>query len=274
MKKLNIYLSLFCILLLFSPGIMAQLIDNCLLKCSYNFYSQPDSENLLNKNSDLVILEIGKKSSLFYSELKRIGDSIMAEDEKTANTQFIDVANTQKYNTDSWSIIVAKNYPVGQVTTSERILQLYKYNEELITQNWVITSDTTQILGMPCIKATTNFRGRDYEAWFTNQIPTVHGPWKFYGLPGLIIKVYDTKKQFVFELVSFTKMPSNSPMIYPMKEEYLKVNRKQLWDLQQMFHEDQISFIENNTPWHIKYENMPVEERKKMKMPYNPIELH
>ena len=46
-----------------------------------------------------------------------------------------------------------------------------------------------------CKKATTHFRGRDYIAWFTTDIPIVAGPWKFNGLPGLVIDIEDTRRQ-------------------------------------------------------------------------------
>ena len=42
-------------------------------------------------------------------------------------------------------------------------------------------------------------------AWFTSEIPISEGPWKFHGLPGLIVKLHDTKRHYEFELVSFKK---------------------------------------------------------------------
>ena len=67
---------------------------------------------------------------------------------------------------------------------------------------WTITKDKKKILEYTCSKATTSFRGRNYEAWFTEEVPVKNGPWKFCGLPGLIVKVGDTDGVYTFNLVS------------------------------------------------------------------------
>lgn len=57
--------------------------------------------------------------------------------------------------------------------------------------NWELHAETKEISGFTCQKATIKFRGRNYTAWFTTDIPVQFGPWKFQGLPGLILEVYD-----------------------------------------------------------------------------------
>lgn len=55
--------------------------------------------------------------------------------------------------------------------------------------NWQLHNETKEVLSYRCQKATTNYRGRSYTAYFTTEIPIKDGPWKFYGLPGLILEV-------------------------------------------------------------------------------------
>jgi len=63
------------------------------------------------------------------------------------------------------------------------------YEEVIPKQEWAINMDSVMtILGMECHKATTKFRGRVWEVWFTEEIPISLGPWKLGGLPGLILK--------------------------------------------------------------------------------------
>lgn len=67
----------------------------------------------------------------------------------------------------------------------------YNLRDEIPAMNWIINHDkpTTEILGYACQEATVEFRGSKFIAYFTNDIPTTFGPWKFHGLPGLILSV-------------------------------------------------------------------------------------
>lgn len=277
MNKNKIRLLFLYGIILLCKDATAQSFDKCVLKCTYKFFTKIDSTNKLsdlNATNDLMVLEVGQKSSLFYSELRRIGDSIIAEDEKAGyNSSFINVSNTQKYNLNQWDIIIAKNFPIEEVTVEEKLVDVYRCSEKLISQSWEITDDTLKIAGLMCIKAITNYRGRTYEAWFTKQVSTPHGPWKFYGLPGLIVKVSDMNKLFNLELTALVKMPDNIPMVFPSRK-YSKISRKDLLDFKASFYKDPISFMENNLPYHLKFKDIPAEERKEPTMPYNPIEKY
>jgi GLPGLI family protein len=65
---------------------------------------------------------------------------------------------------------------------------------------WRISKEKKKIGNFNCRKAETTFRGRLYEAWYTEDVPIQNGPWKFCGLPGLIVIVKDTESDFVYEL--------------------------------------------------------------------------
>lgn len=54
---------------------------------------------------------------------------------------------------------------------------------------WEIVDEKKNILGYDCQGAICHFRGRDYKAYFTSEIPIKEGPFKFDGLPGLILQV-------------------------------------------------------------------------------------
>ena len=66
-----------------------------------------------------------------------------------------------------------------------------------------------------CQRARTQFRGRIYDVWFTTDIPISNGPWKFQGLPGLILEAYDEKReiQFLFDKI---EIPAANPVKIPI----------------------------------------------------------
>ena len=81
----------------------------------------------------------------------------------------------------------------------------YRYNESWPSMPWKLSTETQTICGHQCQKATCHWRGRYYVAWFTSAIPLKSGPWKFGGLPGLIMKIYDTKHLYTWEAVAVEK---------------------------------------------------------------------
>ena len=51
--------------------------------------------------------------------------------------------------------------------------------------------------------------GRKWTAWFTTEIPIQDGPYKFLGLPGLIVKIEDQTKTHSFELKGISNYTDN-----------------------------------------------------------------
>ena len=68
----------------------------------------------------------------------------------------------------------------------------YYMEDELPDYAWQITKESKKIGNYNCTKATSKkYRGRVWEVWFTTEIPVKEGPWKFRGLPGLILEAQD-----------------------------------------------------------------------------------
>ena len=139
----------------------------------------------------------------------------------------------------------------------------YHYTEPWPLMQWTLESEKQTICGYQCQRATCHWRGRDYEAWFTSAIPLKSGPWKFGGLPGLIMKIYDTKHLYTWEAVS---VENGSFPIYQLDERRFKdSDRKKVLKMQR--------------DWNMKYRelagvmrvgsNTPVTTR----YPYDPLEL-
>jgi GLPGLI family protein len=69
---------------------------------------------------------------------------------------------------------------------------------------WEIKNEFKKINIYNCQKAVGKFRGREYFAWFTLDIPVSLGPWKLNGLPGLILEANDSKNMFHFQAVKIS----------------------------------------------------------------------
>lgn len=116
----------------------------------------------------------------------------------------------------------------------------YRYNEPFPTMQWKLVDEKQTVCGYACQKATCHWRGRDYEAWFTSAIPMKSGPWKFGGLPGLIMKIHDTKHLYTWEAVAVEK---GSFPIYQLEERFFKdSNRNKVWKAQR--------------EWNVKYNEL------------------
>jgi len=77
---------------------------------------------------------------------------------------------------------------------------------------WKITPQTDTLLGYSVQKAVSRWQDRSWIAWFTTEIPLPEGPYKFNGLPGLVVNVQDTKNNFKYELIGFQKQAEPQSM--------------------------------------------------------------
>ncbi|MEG1026412.1 MAG: GLPGLI family protein [Flavobacterium sp.] len=86
----------------------------------------------------------------------------------------------------------------------------YLINDNTLTIDWKLTTDKKEIQGLICSKATTTFRGRNWTVWYYPGIPVVYGPWKFYGLPGLMVELTEDTNRFAFVLTEIIEEPVTS----------------------------------------------------------------
>lgn len=247
----------------------SQILDSINIKCVYRLTYSMDSNNVNQKSYDTKVLEIGNHSSKYYSLERYKGDSILNADIEKGVSMGEIIANKFKYQKDKSSFKIYQNFPLGMMSVTEDIGQLYQYSEDNIAQNWQIQSDTQTVFGILCQKAITGFRGRNYTAWFTNTIPVMFGPWKFNGLPGLILKISDSQNHYVFECINI-----QDGKLLPLrgfeKSDFIKITRKEMRKLLLQKFEDPLgSFQGNSNGVSVIFgdSNLAIPKR-----PYNPIE--
>lgn len=108
------------------------------------------------------------------------------------------------------------------------------YKEPYCEIQWQIVDSTKTILGYECIEAETYFHGRHWKVWFTPEIPIQDGPWKFCGLPGLILEAVDSTGQHSFIADGIEESNIFMKPVYGVKD-YEKVSRIEMLTAQRKF---------------------------------------
>lgn len=143
----------------------------------------------------LTILECTENKSLYQNyELAKYDSIIIAFQENNDKFNNFDWNNFYKNSPRNSVKIIKEN---GIVIQKEYIgeMQSYHYGEK-INFNWKLQKESEKIENYLTQKATTEFGGRKWHAWFTTEIPINEGPYKFFGLPGLIVKIEDAEKEY------------------------------------------------------------------------------
>ena len=86
---------------------------------------------------------------------------------------------------------------------------IFYIKESLPLQKWQLINEEKAIKSLKCKKAITTFRGRNYTAWYTEELPVIGGPWKFDGLPGLILQVASDDGVLFIEVTKIEKQVSS-----------------------------------------------------------------
>lgn len=142
------------------------------------------------------ILYVDKKKSLFLWNNPIVRK---VEDENNISINLNELDSIGSFNFRLFS----KDSLFSRIPYFNRKVLLLK--EKTPEINWKIINEVKKIGDYNCQKAIAKFRGRDYIAWFTSEIPIRSGPWKLHGLPGLILIAYDTSKEIQFVFTSISK---------------------------------------------------------------------
>lgn len=208
-----------------------QVADTAFASARYSFVHISDTTQPDNPLKENMILYLGKNMS-YYTSYDRIEKAAKAKtgtaseagsnmpataimNGKIVDPRTIDMSTVTSVSINNGQITIEanpgmalrgsyyKNLSTSVLSYIAFAGKLFTVDENIPVIDWTIKPDTKEILGMPCQKATGDFKGRVYEAWFCSQLPYSNGPWKLGGLPGLILEAYDTKKEVMFNFISF-----------------------------------------------------------------------
>lgn len=258
------------------------LFDSALLNAQYTRFiyqvsMKLDSTNRNEIKTERARLDISENQSFFYGENRIKRDSLIERMRATRNFD----RNAMQNLRSALDYIVEKSFSKNTTVFKGRIgRDIYEYEEDR-AMIWKILPETIKIGTYETQKAETTFAGRKWFAWFTQEIPFHDGPYKFKGLPGLIVKVEDTKGDYSFDLMQTTK--TNQLPNFENRAPVIKVKRKEFFKQEELFKNDLLSFFANSSAggFSIRMQEADPAERKRreerikeeVRKVNNPIEL-
>lgn len=146
------------------------------------------------RHEKAVLITDNKKSLFIWDNMVKL-DSIK-------NSRELSVVDITTYFNFHPFYIFSEN---ENLAYTEKLHDQYFGYDEKIEYNWSFSNESKIILGFKCKKATLKYGGRLWIAWYAQDIPINQGPYKFRGLPGLILEVVDSEGDFKFNAYSVQK---------------------------------------------------------------------
>ena len=206
-------------------------------------YQKPSAKLKFQK----AVLEFDNDESIFIygsSDLTEKNESNIKRNDMSAkiNLSTSDSIGFQVYRDFSNKAIVNR-YP-----KTAKMFDAFTYNDSWISINWSIKDKFKKIGKFRAQQATGEFRGRTYTVWFTEEIPLPYGPWKLFGLPGLILEAEDSEEMFKIEFVSIEYPCRNckSDILKPLEKE--EKTLKEFVDFSDNFHDYVFKKITSKMP--------------------------
>jgi GLPGLI family protein len=218
------------------------------LMVMYELTFREDSNHLDRANTEKMMLLIGDGVSFFQSYTAyRVSKNFrqMMQNAAMVSGQGEPIRiNVASDDIAHFQYKVYKNHPSGKVIMRDHVFMAgsFLYEEDYPCMTWEYTEDTATIAGYFIQKAVCNYGGRIWEAWFAPELPFNDGPYKFCGLPGLIVKVADTQDHYRFEMLS-VEIPEET-FIFWDDRDAVKTTKKAFF---KMYDDNMANIIENGT---------------------------
>ena len=197
-------------------------------------YKKDSTSNITTKEN--YILDIGTKETKYYTYDFFVADSLI--------TNNIPFPKEMKLNTSDIIVHKNNNNEFSQYDLLENTVLQLQTND---TQKWNLSQEKKNVKNLSLQKAITTWGGRNWTAWFAEEIPFQEGPYKFHGLPGLIVEIYDDKKNYHFELVRSEKIKEEENQFIEMSEKMgIPITWEKYKTAKIKYYESPVNFIKNS----------------------------
>lgn len=205
--------------------------NNADLEIVYYFKIIPDSLNRANFTESNMILRCNKNNSIYFSPAMANYYEYLRDYAQKIDPKNIDVNSNRpaipkvRHNVWKEGNNIIATVPLG--------MYFYAYKEPEL--NWELLNETKEIQGIKCQQAKVTTENDTFYAWYASEIPFSDGPFRFKGLPGLILEVYNQNKTIEFAVASIKKsdkeiekMERVSTIDLQNKKDFYKIREKWL----------------------------------------------
>ena len=214
----------------------------------YDWFRESKYKNLISQ------LDGAKKTTkeIIYNSFHIFSD--IAVDQKRLSEFTLNRENAQILKNRTANLIITTDLDDSDIVSEK----LYWLDEKISPQQWqFMEEEETEILGYLCQKAVCRFQGRNYTAWFTLDIPINDGPYKFYGLPGLILKIEDSEKLFQFTAIGLEQL-TNVEIVSDHKKDFIICTPEQYKTVKKRIQETNVLYYSQDETLFVTKRRIPV----------------
>lgn len=184
-----------------------------------------------------MVLDIDKDFTRFYDYDFLKNDSISKK-----------TGQTWQFNTASDQLLLRKTNANENRAFHDNMFNYFVIDSR-DEMNWKIENETKKSADYTLQKASTDFGGRKWTAWFCSAIPLHEGPYKFRGLPGLIFELRDDNGDYTYTLSKSINLPETFVTTNFLETHYgnqpVKVTLKQFQKVKLDYYNDPTAEMKN-----------------------------
>jgi GLPGLI family protein len=237
----------------------------------YEVEFRSDSTDLDYVSKDIMVLYVGDNVSKFrnFYQIQRDSLTQLAIDRNMDIDKVLPFINQVQKPKMTYAII--KDWENKVYEYSDLIFPDHFIFESSLNGNtWEVLDEFEEYEGHKVQKAITHHGGRVWEAWFSAEIPINDGPYVFGNLPGLILKIKDSKNHYSFQMIKIEK--KNEVLTHKTRKKPIKTTRPKFFEMQHDFNTNIIGKMASGGVT-LTDANQGREAQKRFDRKNNPLEL-
>lgn len=180
----------------------------------------------------------------------------IADDDAMSSTFDINLKEAPKAR--KITVVKSKDYPILETEYLKNIQ--YQVEDMFPKIKWNTNYTETEKIGnYVCNKATANYRGTTLIAYYTNEIPFPIGPYKFGGLSGAIVMLYNESlapNYWILTEVEYPYIGSLNDNYSQKLNDLPKITLKKLIEEQDKEDDEKLKIFRSKTPQGVKVETV------------------